>query len=61
MTMLMYVLLFVSGENLVPVGYFMSEKSCVEAAKYSVFVENGELKNNPFDYLCVKVEQPLNK
>ena len=59
--MLLYALLFVSGESLVPVGYFTSGENCLEAGALSVFVENGELKNNPFDYLCVKVEQPLNK
>jgi hypothetical protein len=59
--MLLYALLFVSGESLVPVGYFMSGENCLEAGALSVFVENGEPTKNPFDYLCVRVELPLNK
>ena len=40
--MLLYALLFVSGESLVPVGYFTSGENCLEAGALSVFVENGE-------------------
>lgn len=70
--MLMYVLLFVSGENLTPVGYFSTKNSCLFNAQSSVFVENGgekkyfmmngEITNDiPLSYLCVGVEGLLNK
>ena len=58
--MLLYALLFVSGESLVPVGYFTNLDDCLNGARFSVFVENGKPAPNPFDYLCVKVELPLN-
>jgi hypothetical protein len=67
----MYVLLFVSGENLTPVGYFSTQNSCLYAGLSTVFVEdgeekrfmmNGEVTNDiPLSYLCVEVEGLLNK
>ena len=55
-----YVLVFVSGENLTPVGYFTTLNSCLYDASDAVFVENGEPTKNPLAYLCVRVELPLN-
>jgi len=61
-----YVLVFVSGENLTPVGYFTTLNSCLYDASDAVFVENGDEKrffrngeatnDIPLSYLCVKVE-----
>ena len=56
-----YVLLFVSGSSLTPVGYFPNLDDCLNGAKFSVFVENGKPTTNPFDYLCVRVKGLLNK
>ena len=56
-----YVLLFVSGTSLVPVGYFTNRESCVEAGGLAYYVEKGSRRGSPFDYLCVRVEVPLNK
>jgi hypothetical protein len=57
----MYVLVFVSGENLTPVGYFTNREDCVEAGALAYYVEKGMRSGNPFDYMCVKVEGLLNK
>ena len=69
--MLMYVLFFLSGENLTPVGYYSSQAECLFAGLSTVFVENGEEKyfmrnfevtnEIPLSYLCVQVEGLLNK